>query len=148
MIEKGKLTELGKKFLNEQKIPIRISVLNESNWPSILSLWYYHKEDRFYCATINTALVVKYLEKNNKCAFEISTEKPPYKGIRGQGIATLNYDKGGDVLKVLLEKYEIKKNSQLEKFLLSRIEDEIAIEIKPTKLFSWDYSKRMQDAVK
>jgi hypothetical protein len=148
MIESGEISELGKKFLEEQKIPIRLSVLSESNWPSIISLWYVYKENRFYCATIKDAFIIKYLQKNRKCAFEISTETPPYKGIRGQGLVKLDYKKGGEVLKILLERYEIMKNSKLETFLLSRITDEVAIEITPTKLFSWDFSKRMKDAIK
>ena len=148
MIKNGEISDLGKKFLEEQKIPIRLSVLSESNWPSIISLWYVYKENRFYCATIKNALIVKYLKKNKKCAFEISTETPPYRGIRGQGLVKLDYEKGEEVLKTLLERYEIMKNSKLETFLLSRINDVVAIEITPTKLFSWDFGKRMKDAIK
>jgi len=148
MISDGSLTERGEKFLEETKIPVRLGTINNSNFPITTSLWYLYKERKIYCATINDAKIVEYLTQNNRCGFEIAGDKPPYKGIRGFGYADLDYSQGGDVLIAILDKYEVNRNSKLYNFLISRIEQEVAIIIKPVKLYSWDYTTRMKDAFK
>lgn len=46
---------------------------------------------------------------------------------------------------MVIEKYIQKKIANLRKYLLKRKENEVAIEIIPTKVFYWDYSNRMKD---
>jgi hypothetical protein len=36
----------------------------------------------FYCDTQQNAKIISYLKKDVRCAFEISSEKPPYRGIK------------------------------------------------------------------
>jgi hypothetical protein len=100
-----------------------------------------------YCATQENAKIVKYLEKNPMCAFEIAPDTPPYRGIRGNGVATIRKDIGGKILNDLMGKYLKNQNSQLANFLRDNAENEVAIEINPKKNFSYDYSKRMSDSI-
>jgi len=38
--------------------------------------------------------VIKYLENNHLCGFEIAVDTPPYKVIRGRGVAAIKPDLG------------------------------------------------------
>lgn len=130
--------------LLQKKIPLRFSCINNSGWPVILSLWYLQKNGKIYCATQKNAKVIEYLKENPKCAFEIAQDKPPYLGIRGRGEAILREDIAQEILELLITRYLGNQDSSLAKFLLSQRENEVAIEISPSKLFTWDYSERMK----
>jgi len=133
------------KFLLDPKIPIRVSFIKSSGVPAVISLWYVCKDGKIYCATQKTAKIVSYLQKNPLCGFEIAADKPPYKGIRGEGTAQILNESGGYVLDLLIDKYLGEKESILSKFLKRNSKDEIAIEITPQKIFNYDYSERMKD---
>lgn len=107
------------------------------------TLVYPKRRKNLLCHTKN-AKVIEYLQENPKCAFEIAQDKPPYLGIRGRGKAVLREDIAFKILELLIIRYLGNQDSSLAKFLLSQSENEIAIEITPSKLFSWDYSKRMK----
>jgi hypothetical protein len=146
MIENNRITKKGIDYITSLKIPIRLSLLTKTGFPVVVSLWYIYNDGKIFCATINSAKIVEYIKHNNKCGFEIARDSPPYKGIRGFGTIELDNDIGGDILKKLLTRYGIRDDSNLSKFLLSRIEEEVAVIIKPEKLFSWDFTNRMRDA--
>ena len=127
-------------------VPLRLSCLTTSGWPMIIPLWFKFLNDRIYCATQQNAKIISYLKKDVRCAFEISSEKPPYRGIKGQGKAIIKKERGIEILQTLIEKYIQKKNANLRKYLLKRKENEVAIEISPIKIFYWDYTNRMKDS--
>ena len=85
------------------------------------------------------------MENNNLCGFEIAGDAPPYKGIRGRGVATIKPEMGKPILSILMEKYLENKDSKLSKFLSENSDDEVAIEISPQHVSHYDYSKRMSD---
>jgi len=95
------------------------------------------------CATQKNAVILKYLSKNSKCGFEVAGDLPPYRGVRGWGHAKLNETRGSEILHILIKKYLKDEKSRLADFLLRRAENEIAIEIKPSSVFHYDYSNRM-----
>ena len=130
----------------DPKIPIRIAFMKSSAIPAVISLWYTCDDEKIYCATQKTAKVVSYLEKNPICGFEIAADKPPYKGIRGEGIIQIKNETGAYVLDLLIQKYLGEKESNLSKFLRNNSKTEVAIEITPQKIFQYDYSKRMKGA--
>lgn len=135
-------------YLKETIIPIRIACVAESAWPLVVSLWYTFSDGAFYCATRNSAKIVRYLRNKPRCGFEVASEIPPYRGVRGQGIARIDKSRGRAILEILLDRYRIGRNSSLGKGLLSRSDDEVAIEIQPVNLFNWDYTRRMRDSLK
>jgi nitroimidazol reductase NimA-like FMN-containing flavoprotein (pyridoxamine 5'-phosphate oxidase superfamily) len=132
-------------FLTRTKIPIRLACTTTKDWPITISLWYAYIEEKFFCASQKNALVLKYLSKNSRCGFEVAGDLPPYRGVRGRGIAKLDEARGSEILQVLIKKYLKDEKSQLADFLLSRAQKEVAIEIKPLSMFSYDYSDRMKD---
>jgi nitroimidazol reductase NimA-like FMN-containing flavoprotein (pyridoxamine 5'-phosphate oxidase superfamily) len=119
--------------------------LKPDGTPNIISLWYEQIDGKIYCATQKTAKIVSYLEQNPNCGFEIATDKPPYKGSRGNGIAKIIPEDGDKILDILMSKYLGNKKSTLSKFLKNNAKTEVAIQITPQKIFNYDYSKRMKD---
>ncbi len=139
--------------LTNSKIPIRLACMSISDWPIVVSLWYTYLNEKVYCATQNTAKVVKYLRKNPKCGFEIAGDSFPYRGVRGYGKASIVENKGEEILRMLMQKYLIGKETtisslKLYKLLLSKehLQNEVAIEIIPSAMFKWDYKKRMKNS--
>ncbi|MFX0092313.1 MAG: pyridoxamine 5'-phosphate oxidase family protein [Candidatus Hodarchaeota archaeon] len=134
-------------YLQEMKIPIRLACTLKNGWPIVLSLWYIYLEGKVYLATQKSAKVVSYLKSNPRCGFEVASDQPPYRGVRGIGTAKINEENGLEVLKKLLKRYLGGTDSPLAKKLLSRKSPEVAIEIEPTSFFTWDFTKRMKDSL-
>ena len=132
-------------ILNNIKIPIRIACITTAGHPVVISLWYTMMNGKIYCATQKNAKITTYIKNNPIVGFEIAADNPPYRGIRGHGKVKIIDNVGKDILKVLIDKYLGNKISTLSEFLKSNSENEVAIEITPDKLLTYDYSKRMKD---
>ena len=105
------------RFISDSKIPIRIAFMKDVSVPAVISLWYVSKDGKIYCATQKKAKIVSYLQKNPMCGFEIAADKPPYKGIRGEGTVRILNESGAYILDLLISKYLGEKESTLSKFL-------------------------------
>jgi len=131
------------KFLHDAEIPIRLAAISSDGHPIIASLWFLYEDGKIYCACRNNAAMVSLIEKNNVVGFEVAGEKPPYFGIRGIGSAILKENIGEKILRKLIDRYLGDNESGFRNWLLSGVENEIAIEISPSQITSWDYQKRM-----
>ena len=134
-------------FLEGETIPIRLSCHTRGDGLWMLSLWYLYRDGALWCATSAEANVVDYLAGDDRVAFEISTNDPPYKGVRGNGTASVEADPDKDILKELLERYLGGTDSPLAERLLSPERDEVRIRIDPARVYTWDFSRRMQGTV-
>ena len=134
-------------YLEKAVIPLRLSCVTPSGWPTVLSLWYLYRDQQLYCATQETARVVSYLTSEPRCGFEVASDVPPYCGVRGQGLATIDADLGPDTLRQLLVRYLGGTENPLAERLLSRDRAEMAIIIKPVNLYSWNYAERMRGSI-
>jgi len=134
-------------FVAGELIPMRLAVHDSSGSPWVVSLWFLHEDGRFWCATNRHAKLVSYLESHPQCGFEVAGDAPPYRGVRGKGVATLVPERGGEILTRLLNRYGIDLGSQLAKSLLAKISQEVAICITPDRISSWDFTSRMAGAV-
>jgi len=134
-------------YLEAARIPLRLACSTESGWPMGVSLWFLYQDGRLFCATQRSARVVAYLRKNPRCAFEIAADMPPYCGVRGQAVASIDENIGAQILDQLLVRYLGGMDNNLAKKLLSKREDEVAIVLRPVKVFTWDFSNRMLDVV-
>ena len=132
-------------FLNAVRIPVRLACKTESGWPMIVSLWFLHLDGQLFCATQKSAKVISYLEHDPRCAFEIAADIPPYCGVRGQAIASIDETKGPFILEQLLIRYLGDLNISLARKLLAKSDNEVSIVIKPRTLFTWDFTNRMKD---
>ena len=128
--------------LAESVIPIRLATSGTSA-PIVQSLWFLFTDDALWCCTQHDSVLAQRLRRNNRCGFEVSSDLPPYRGVRGTGKAHLLAHEAGDLLPRLLDRYQISQESSLAIWLLSRIENEVAIRIDELAVTSWDYSPRM-----
>ena len=129
--------------LQESVFPLRIAISAADGFPRVVSVWFKYQQSRFYCVSHRDSHLVSMLRDNEKVGFEVSPNRPPYYGVRGQGIAELTDEGAGDVLEQLLQRYLGGSESSLGNWLLSRRDEEVLISIEPQRLFSWDYRQRM-----
>jgi nitroimidazol reductase NimA-like FMN-containing flavoprotein (pyridoxamine 5'-phosphate oxidase superfamily) len=134
-------------YLNEIRIPLRLSCVSESSWPVVLSLWYLMEDGDLYCATPQRAKVVAYLTKKPRCSFEVASDIPPYCGVRGRAYATIEPERGVEILERLLERYLGGKDNALARQLLSRPQPEVAIRLAPLSYHTWNFTDRMVDSI-
>jgi hypothetical protein len=104
-------------------------------------------EEKFLCATRKNSRIIGYLSSNPKCGFEVASDLPPYRGVRGWGNAKLDKVRGVEILDVLIRKYLKDQESSLADSLRKRNKNEMAVEITPTSIFSYDYTDRMRGII-
>ena len=131
-------------YLKEISVPLRLSVITPSGYPLVVSMWFIYENGVIWCAAQKESAIVKHIMKNGNCGFEIASNEPPYKGVRGKGNASINFVEGPSRLKILIERYLDERNSDLSKWLIARSDNEVAIQISPECFYSWDYSERMK----
>lgn len=134
-------------FLAEARIPMRLAANTDSGFPIVLSVWFLPEEDELLAVVHQDARIAKRLEADARCAFEIAPDQPPYRGVRGQATASLDSDGAAALLERLLDRYLSSTNSSLGRFLLARAEEELIVRLRPNWMASWDYSRRMEDAL-
>ncbi|MFC4988156.1 pyridoxamine 5'-phosphate oxidase family protein [Saliphagus infecundisoli] len=130
-------------FLEETTVPVRLSCRTPGGRLWMVSLWFRFREGVLECATSADADVVSFLAADSHVAFEVSTNDPPYRGVRGNGTATISPDPEKEVLGDLLERYLGTTESDLADRLLDPDRREVRIEIEPETVAGWDYTDRM-----
>ncbi len=138
---------VAREMLDTARIPLRLSVVTGSGFPSIVSLWSVRRQGKIYCATKASAYIASKVRANEKVAFEVSCETPPYRGVRGLGRARIVPELGQEILEQVLTKFLGGVTSPLAKKLLADPASEVAIEITPFRMMSWDFSRRMKDSL-
>jgi hypothetical protein len=132
-------------FLQETRVPIRVACNAASGHPLLASLWFVPLDGKFWCATQRTATVASLLTRDPRCGFEVSVEAPPYRGVRGSSLATVHEDRGEEILRLLIDRYLGTSTSKLARLLLAKVEHEVAVELAPERIVSWDYRERMSE---
>ncbi len=130
-------------FLEETTVPMRLATHRPDGSLWLVTLWYRHRDGTLECSTKADAHVVRFLRTDREVAFDISTNQIPYRGIRGNGTATVSADPDKAVLRDLLERYLGGTDSSLANWLLGEDREEVSIRIEPREVYSWDYSDRM-----
>jgi nitroimidazol reductase NimA-like FMN-containing flavoprotein (pyridoxamine 5'-phosphate oxidase superfamily) len=130
-------------FLTAAIIPVRLGAVAADGAPLVVSLWFVPLDGAIWCATPHSAHVAGLLRRQPRCAFEIAGDHAPYKGVRGQAIASLHEARGPEILQRLLTRYAIAPSSKLNQMLTKRAANETAICLEPQRLTSWDFTERM-----
>jgi len=130
-------------FLESQAIPVRLACHTPAGGLWMLSLWYRYRDGRLECATGADAKVARYLRNDPAVAFEVSTNDPPYRGVRGSGTASLDPDEDKALLRSLLERYLGGTDTPIAERLLAPEREEIRISIDLERVYTWDFSDRM-----
>jgi nitroimidazol reductase NimA-like FMN-containing flavoprotein (pyridoxamine 5'-phosphate oxidase superfamily) len=132
-------------YLAAARVPVRLGCRTPSDHPWIVSLWFAWDPDAsaIRCATSASADLVEFVEHDDEVSFDVSTNDPPYKGVRGRGRATVVPDEDKRLLRSLLTKYLGGTDNATADRLLRPERDEAEIRIDPERLHAWDYSERM-----
>ena len=131
-------------FLRDVVIPVRLACLHTDGFPLVCSLWYLYDDGAIWCATQRSARLIKYLESEPRCGFEVAADPMPYRGVRGQGTANLSAADGPATILRLIDRYIGNRDSDFASWLVARSASEVAIKITPDWLTSWDFSDRMK----
>ncbi|TKX84869.1 pyridoxamine 5'-phosphate oxidase family protein [Halorubrum sp. SS5] len=147
-------------YLAAARVPVRLGCRTPSDRPWIVSLWFAWDPDAggdpvgdggpeahagaIRCATSASADLVEFVEHDDHVSFDVSTNDPPYKGVRGRGRATVVPDEDKRLLRSLLTKYLGGTDNPTAERLLRPERDEVEIRIEPERLHAWDYSERME----
>ncbi|RLM56524.1 pyridoxamine 5'-phosphate oxidase family protein [Halobellus sp. Atlit-31R] len=158
-------TDEAGEFLRTAQVPVRLACHTPKGHLWMLSLWYLwtgsgtpdtadadatppgcrSDPPELCCATSASAAVVDYLRNDDAVAFEVSTNDPPYCGVRGRGTAQIEPDDDMTLLRALFDRYLGGTDNELADHLLGPERKEVRIRIAPDRLHSWDFSNRMQD---
>jgi hypothetical protein len=130
-------------FLEGSTIPMRIGCHHSSGGLWMVSLWYRWEDEAFHCATGRDATLTQFLEANDAVSFEVSTNRTPYLGVRGNGTAHVQPDEDKELLRGLIDRYLGSTESDLAQMLLATDREEVHIRIEPDRLYTWDFSERM-----
>ncbi|MSW43149.1 MAG: pyridoxamine 5'-phosphate oxidase family protein [Actinobacteria bacterium] len=130
------------RFLAQTAIPVRLAS-NGQGFPLVQSQWFLYEDGGLWCCAKADSVLAKRLDRDPRCAFEVSGDLPPYSGVRGTGRATQHAKEASRVLPLLIERYLGDTPSPLADWLLSRLDVEVAIRISDLSVTSWDYSARM-----
>ena len=109
----------------------------------MVSLWFARVGDELLCATQRSSSLVRALEASPRCAFEVASERPPYRGVRGRAHVVIEPDDGLATLRALLLRYQGSTEGPLARMLLGRTTPEVRLRLDPTEITSWDYTRRM-----
>lgn len=134
-------------FLGRAAYPIRLACNANDGFPRVVSLWYQYADGKLYCVTHGDSALARMLRRDGKVGFEVAPNDPPYHGVRGQGMVSLEPLGDRDTLKQLLDRYLGGTRSKLGDWLLSRSAEEVLVTIELSRLYCWDYRERMADAV-
>ena len=132
------------KFLAESKALLRLASIRRDGYPDVHVLWFTYFNDLIYTTTHKKTRKVENLRANSKVSFTIDLDTPPFKGVRGRGVAKLIDDENlsTKVLTNEIMKYIGNVEDPLAKHLLALAPDEYVIEIKPLYFATWDASKQ------
>jgi len=132
------------KFLTESKALMRLASIRRDGYPDVHVLWCIYLNDKLYTATHKKTRKVENFRFNNKVSFSIDLETPPFKGVRGRGVAKLIDDANlsAKILTKEIMKYIGNMEDPIAKQLLSIAHEEYVIEIKPLYFATWDESKQ------
>jgi len=133
-------------FLAATRVPLRLSTLDAAGYPHITSLWSLYADGHFLCCTQRSALACQHLRHNPRVGFEIAVCAPPYRGLSGQGEASVLDEDATAVLEQLADRYLEGRDRRLRQWLLSRVQTEVILRITPRRVTSWDFQRRMSAA--
>jgi len=133
-------------FLDDTRVPLRVSTLDAEGYPHITSLWSLYVDGHWLSCTQRSAVVCRHLRRNPRVGFEVAVCAPPYRGLSGQGEATVLEEDATALLGTLADRFLEGRDQRLRQWLLSRASTEVIIRIEPRRVTSWDFRRRMSPA--
>jgi len=140
------MSQLPDNSLLEAALPLRVAITLPAG-PLIVPLWFEYRDGLFWCASQADSVFVRALQAEPGCAFDLSTNDMPYRGLRGRGVATCHPEQGAAQLERLLLRYLGSLETPLARRLRRKDVTEVAIAIAPHWIRGWDFTARMRDSL-
>jgi hypothetical protein len=87
-------------------IPLRIAVhANTARELLVAPLWFLHADGAFWCASQARSLIVRALQREPSCAFDLSTNDMPYRGVAIEGRAEIVDDSDDVCIRAIVRRY-------------------------------------------
>lgn len=134
-------------FLDEALVPVRVGCRHPAGGLWAVALWYRYHDGVLQCATGADSGLAAFLRRDRAVSFDVSTNTPPYMGVRGNGEARIEPDEDRALLRALFERYLGGTDSELGELLLGGDREELAVTIEPDRLYTWDFTEQMGGAV-
>lgn len=131
-------------FLARCPWPMRLAVLDQAGKPRVCSLWSTLVDGQLWAVSHKNAKLNQLLKQNPDCGFEIGSNEAPYKGVRGQAVASIEALPEPKVLADLMHKHLQDEFGDFQQWLLARSDDEELIRLEIDWISAWDYQGRMQ----
>jgi len=128
------------------KIPLRLAVETPRGL-LIVPLWFEARGASLWCASQAESRLVRALRAAPRCAFDLSTNDMPYRGLRGRGRVICHPELGAQTLQALLLRYFGTTDTPLARRLLRRAASEVALEVVPEWQSQWDFTQRMKSSL-
>lgn len=129
-------------FLADAVIPVRLASTGSAG-PLVQSLWFTWMDDALWCCTQSDSVLASRVARDSRVGFEIAGDDPPYRGVRGRGLAEFRPEAAATLLPMLITRYLGSTEGDLATWLLGRMDTETAIRIHDLRVTSWDYTPRM-----
>jgi PPOX class probable F420-dependent enzyme len=143
----GMTREEAERFL-ESKLNLQIATIDEKGEPNIQPVWFYYDKDRgkLLITTSKLAKKTQNLRRKPTVYFSVDDENPPYKGVKGKGIATIVEE---DLNRIVpqADRISMKYLGTLDHPVAKTITDSamkgevVLVEISPKFFSTWDYGK-------
>ena len=132
-------------FLTESILNIHLGTLDDKGHPNVHPAWSYYNpmNGKLYSETSKYAKKTNNLRKNKNVYFCIDKPNPPYKGVRGKGIANIYEDISFNlpIAEKILIKYLGTLEHPMSKSLIHAQKEgqSVVLEITPQYFSTWDY---------
>jgi PPOX class probable F420-dependent enzyme len=143
----GMTREEAERFL-ESKLNLQIATIDEKGEPNIQPVWFYYDKDqgKLLITTSKLAKKTQNLRRKSTIYFSIDDENPPYKGVKGKGIATIVEEDPNRIVPQA-DRISMKYLGTLDHPVAKMITDGamkgdiVLVEISPKFFSTWDYGK-------
>jgi nitroimidazol reductase NimA-like FMN-containing flavoprotein (pyridoxamine 5'-phosphate oxidase superfamily) len=142
-----------RRFLSQSRSTLILGTTNADGTPIIHPVWYYFDSARtkLYIYTEPKLRKARNIRERNKVYFDVDSDRWPYKGVKGKGLARFVTEKreARALAAKILARY-VRKGHPWIKGVLDKINTGgyVVIEITPAYFTTWDYAKAGQpDAV-
>ena len=145
----GMTREEAERFLLESsKLNLQIATIDEKGDPNIQPVWFNYDKDaeKLLILTSKSAKKTQNLRNRPTIYFSIDDQNPPYKGVKGKGIATVIEEPNRIVPQA--EKISMKYLGTLDHPAAKEMADRsrngegVLVEISPKFFSTWDFGKR------
>lgn len=133
-------SEAGRAFL-ERSWPTMLGVvgtLDADGFPHLVPVWYRYDGERVYIWTIDTRRWVKNLARDDRVAFSVQEDQPPFAAVTLRGRATLLTSDGEEVsqeIRRITRRYIIAPD--VENYIKDWLHLRTIVSITPEKISMW-----------